>query len=364
MKPAFCSLNHTRIATLYGLEAHDGQRFLVMELVPGQTLAERLRHGPLPIRDALDVCRQIAEGLEAAHEAGIVHRDLKPANIKVTPDGRVKLLDFGLAKALDSAPSGVEPTVAAVEATREGTVLGTPAYMSPEQARGQLVDRRADIWAFGCCLYECLTAGRAFRGNTVTDTLAAVLNSDPDWDAVSEIPLAVRRLLRRALAKDVRQRLQHIGDARLELEETEPRANDSSAGARRSSQNVLAVALGALLLVVVAAVLVFWPRGGQTNATAKTPVSRLTLKSKTQRWVTSNCQSTGSLSLSQSHPMASVLFSTLAAGMGPNSFFATCRDSTRSRSPVPKMPRVHSFHQTAAGWASGVPRIGSCGGSL
>jgi serine/threonine protein kinase/Tol biopolymer transport system component len=273
------SLNHTRIATLYGLEAHDGQRFLVMELVPGQTLAERLRHGPLPIRDALDVCRQIAEGLEAAHEAGIVHRDLKPANIKVTPDGRVKLLDFGLAKALDSAPSGVEPTVAAVEATREGTVLGTPAYMSPEQARGQLVDRRADIWAFGCCLYECLSGRSAFRGNTVTDTLAAVLNSDPDWDAVSGgVPLAARRLLRRALAKDVRQRLQHIGDARLELEETEPRANDSSAGARRSSQNMLAVALGALLLVLVAAILVFWPRGGQTNATARPPVSRLTLK--------------------------------------------------------------------------------------
>jgi eukaryotic-like serine/threonine-protein kinase len=202
-----------------------------MELVPGQTLAERLRHGRLQIRDALGVCRQIAEGLEAAHEAGIVHRDLKPANIKVTPEGRVKLLDFGLAKALDSAPSGVEPTVAAVEATREGTVLGTPAYMSPEQARGQLVDRRADIWAFGCCLYECLTGRSAFRGNTVTDTLAAVLNSDPDWDAVSgDVPLAARRLLRRALAKDVRQRLQHIGDARLELEETEPGANDSSAG--------------------------------------------------------------------------------------------------------------------------------------
>ena len=272
------SLNHPAVATLFGLEEHEGQRFLVMELVPGQTLAERLRHGPLPTRDALDVCRQIAEGLEAAHEAGIVHRDLKPANIKVTPDGRVKLLDFGLAKALDSAPSGVEPT-AAVEATREGTVLGTPAYMSPEQARGQLVDRRADIWAFGCCLYECLSGRSAFRGNTVTDTLAAVLNSDPDWDAVSgDVPLAARRLLRRALAKDVRQRLQHIGDARLELEETEPSANDSSPGARRSSHNVLAVALGALLLVLVAAVLVFWTRGGQTNATARPPVSRLTLE--------------------------------------------------------------------------------------
>ena len=180
------SLNHPAVATLFGLEEHEGQRFLVMELVPGQTLAERLRHGPLPIRDALDVCRQIAEGLEAAHDAGIVHRDLKPANVKVTPDGRVKLLDFGLAKALDTAPSGVEPTVAAVEATREGTVLGTPAYMSPEQARGQLVDRRADIWAFGCCLYECLSGRRPFKGDTVTDTLAAVLDKEPDWGALGD----------------------------------------------------------------------------------------------------------------------------------------------------------------------------------
>ena len=157
------SLNHPGIATLFGLEEHDGERFLVMELVPGETLAECLRPGALPLRDALDVCRQIAEGLEAAHDAGIVHRDLKPANVKIAPDGRVKLLDFGLAKAFDTTPSGVEPTVAAADATREGTVLGTPAYMSPEQARGQPVDRHTDIWAFGCCLYESLTGRSAFK---------------------------------------------------------------------------------------------------------------------------------------------------------------------------------------------------------
>ena len=144
-----------------------------------------MRHGALPIRDALDICRQIAEGLEAAHDAGIVHRDLKPANVKVTPDGRVKLLDFGLAKALDNdRRAESNRRVAASEATREGTVLGTPAYMSPEQARGQPVDRRTDIWAFGCCLYECLSGRSAFQGNTVTDTLAAVLNNDPDWSAL------------------------------------------------------------------------------------------------------------------------------------------------------------------------------------
>ena len=239
------SLNHAGIATLFGLEAHDGQRFLVMELVPGQTLAERLRHGALPIRDALDICRQIAEGLEAAHDAGVVHRDLKPSNVKVTPDGRVKLLDFGLAKAVDPTPGGGDPTLTASEATGEGTVLGTPAYMSPEQARGQPVDRRTDIWAFGCCLYECLTGERAFRGGTVTDTLAAVLNTDPDWDALSEdVPLVARRLLRRCLAKDARHRLQHIGDARVELEEIGIDAIEPSAHARRSSRAISALWVG------------------------------------------------------------------------------------------------------------------------
>ena len=180
------ALNHPNIATLHGLEKHEDHPFLVMELVPGQTLAERLRHGALRVREALDICRQIAGGLEAAHDAGIVHRDLKPANITITPDKRVKLLDFGLAKSFDASETGAEPTVAASDATREGMMLGTPAYMSPEQARGQVVDRRTDIWAFGCCLYECLTGRRAFEGSTVTDILAAVLDKDPDWSALSD----------------------------------------------------------------------------------------------------------------------------------------------------------------------------------
>ena len=205
-----------------------------MELVPGETLAERLRRGALRVREALDICRQIAAGLEAAHDAGIVHRDLKPANITITPDKRVKLLDFGLAKSFEASENGAEPTAAASDATREGMMLGTPAYMSPEQARGQVVDRRTDIWAFGCCLYECLTGRRAFEGSTVTDILAAVLDKDPDWSALSDgVPHAARRLLRRAFAKDVRQRLQHIGDARLELEEIGSDTNQPSAVARR-----------------------------------------------------------------------------------------------------------------------------------
>jgi hypothetical protein len=179
------SLNDPRIATLYGLEEYDGQRFLVMELVPGQTLAERLRPGALPVRDALEICRQIAEGLEAAHDAGIIHRDLKPANVKLLPDGRVKLLDFGLAKALETPAMG-EPTRPGTDATREGTIMGTPAYMSPEQARGQVVDRRTDIWAFGCCLYETLCGRAAFSGKTTSDTLVAVLDREPDWGALPD----------------------------------------------------------------------------------------------------------------------------------------------------------------------------------
>jgi serine/threonine protein kinase/Tol biopolymer transport system component len=272
------ALNHPRIATLHSLEEHEGQGFLVMELVPGQTLAHRLRHGALPMREAVDICRQIAEGLEAAHDAGIVHRDLTPANIKVGPDGQVKLLDFGLAKAFEAAESPGESTLPARETTREGTVLGTPAYMSPEQARGHLVDRRTDIWAFGCCLYECLTGRSAFAGKTVTDTLAAVLDKDPDWGALSDgVPHAVRRLLRRSLAKDVRHRLQHIGDARLELEEIGSDANEPSAAVRRPRRTVPVLLGGAALLATVTG-LTSWLVGQWPTAHTEIAAARLMLK--------------------------------------------------------------------------------------
>ena len=269
------SLNHHRIATLYGLEESDGQRFLVMELVLGQTLAERLRHGALPVREALEVSRQIAEGLEAAHEAGIVHRDLKPANIKVTPDGRVKLLDFGLAKAL-APSSGIEPTQLTDTATRAGTVLGTAAYMSPEQARGQTVDRRTDVWAFGCCLYECLTGQRAFSGDTFTDTLAAILDRDPKWSVLSgSVPDGVRRLLRRCLAKDVGKRLQHIGDARLELEETDDDRAERPAHSRWPRYAIWVTC--AAVLIAVAAGLTSWLGRRRTIVVNNDAVVRLTL---------------------------------------------------------------------------------------
>ena len=223
------ALNHPNIAHIYGLEETPrGVRALVMELVEGEDLSALIARGPMPLAEALPIARQIADALEAAHEQGIVHRDLKPANIKVKPDGTVKVLDFGLAKALDpegpdaTADVSNSPTLTA-RATQMGMILGTAAYMSPEQARGKSVDRRADIWAFGVVLYEMLTGRRAFEGEEISDVLAAVLRQDIDWTALpAGTPLAVRRLLRRCLEKDPRKRLSAIGDARLELDEPEP----------------------------------------------------------------------------------------------------------------------------------------------
>ena len=218
------SLNHPHIAQIYGFEESGGARALVMELVEGPTLAERLGRGPLLLDEALAIARQIADGLEAAHELGIVHRDLKPANIKVRDDGTVKILDFGLAKALDPTASSTNaamhsPTLTA-HATVVGVILGTAAYMAPEQARGKTVDRRADIWAFGAVLYEMITGKRAFEGEEISDTLASVLKQDPDWTALpSDLPSSIPRVLRRCLEKDPRKRLSAIGDARLDLDE-------------------------------------------------------------------------------------------------------------------------------------------------
>ncbi len=224
-------LQHPNVASIYGLEESGGVRALVMELVPGEDLAERLKRGPLPLDEALAVARQIAEALEEAHEKGIVHRDLKPANVKLTPDGKVKVLDFGLAKALEP-PSGSasaadlarsptlmsSPTMTAARGTQLGVILGTAAYMAPEQARGKAVDRRADIWAFGAVLYEMLSGQRALKGEEVPDVLAAVLRQEIDWTALPEgTPPGVRLLLERCLDRDARQRLRDIGEARVAL---------------------------------------------------------------------------------------------------------------------------------------------------
>ena len=218
------ALNHPNIAAIYGLERIDREIVLVLELVPGETLAERLAAGAIPLDEAIVLARQIAEALEAAHGAGIVHRDLKPANIKVTPAGKVKVLDFGLAKAFAPESGAVpdlsnSPTVTS-GGTGAGVILGTAAYMSPEQARGKPVDRRTDVWSFGCVLYEMLTGRKAFEGETVSDVMASVLTREPDWAAVPPgVPVRVRDTIRRCLRKDPERRLHDIADVRLEIEE-------------------------------------------------------------------------------------------------------------------------------------------------
>jgi serine/threonine protein kinase len=216
------SLNHPNIANIYGVDDSSGTPGLVMELVEGPTLADRIAKGPIPLDEALPIAKLIAEALEAAHEQGIIHRDLKPANIKVRADGTAKVLDFGLAKALDPVASvlgnaTMSPTLS-MHATHAGIILGTAAYMSPEQARGKAVDRRADTWAFGCVLYEMLSGRRAFEGDDLSIMLASVLRSEPDWRALpADVPAAIRRLLSRCLQKDPTQRCQAIGDARIDI---------------------------------------------------------------------------------------------------------------------------------------------------
>jgi Tol biopolymer transport system component len=256
------SLNHPNIATVHGLEHSDGTHFLIMELVPGETLAERIkREGAVPIEEALKISIQIAEALEAAHEKGIIHRDLKPANVKVTPEGKVKVLDFGLAKAFagdvaDSNPSQ-SPTLSAV-ATMQGVLLGTAAYMSPEQARGKAVDKRTDIWAFGCVLYELLTGKQAFHGEDITDILAAVVRAEPEWNRLPDnTPLSIRTLLRRCLQKDKTLRMQAAGDVRIEIVEglaAQPTTATATAApaARSLAERLTQVAAVIMTLIAIA----------------------------------------------------------------------------------------------------------------
>jgi len=228
------SLNHPNIASIYGLEESNSARALVMELVEGPTLAERIKRGPLPLDEALPIAKQIAEALEYAHERNIIHRDLKPSNVKITPDGAAKVLDFGLAKALEDDISAVDistsPTLSHA-ATQAGILLGTAAYMSPEQARGKKVDRRTDIWSFGAVLYEMLAGKPAFIGETISDTLAAVIRGEPDWGALpGNLPASILQLLRRCLTKDPNQRLRDIGEGRITIERALSGTPEETAG--------------------------------------------------------------------------------------------------------------------------------------
>jgi serine/threonine protein kinase/Tol biopolymer transport system component len=257
------SLNHPNIATIYDeLEEAEGLSYLVLEYVPGQTLAERIAKKLLKLEEALTIALQIAEAVAAAHERDVIHRDLKPGNIKITQEGKVKVLDFGLAKVVGGEATDQQTTI-----TEPGRVIGTPAYMSPEQARGQVTDKRADIWSFGCVFYEMLTGIVPFRGETVSDTLANILQTNPDWQTLPETtPTNIRVLLRRCLEKDPRRRLQHIGDAAIEISETlnlpafmPPVTVSSAAVARHANQRRVIPVVGACLVITaVASSLITW----------------------------------------------------------------------------------------------------------
>ena len=254
------TLNHPNIGALYGLEESNGDQALVLELIDGPTLADRIARGPISVEEALTIARQIAEAVEAAHEKGIIHRDLKPANIKIARNGVVKVLDFGLAKVWDGAPqSGLaaSPRLTAAD-LGDGILLGTPAYMSPEQARSQPLDRRTDLWAFGCVLFEMLAGRPPFAGDTISDTLAAILEREPDWAALpANIP--IRRLLRRCLEKDRRRRLDSASDARLEIDEAiAGSAAETDARAAAPSRRVTPAAIAAVAGLTIIAALVPW----------------------------------------------------------------------------------------------------------
>ncbi len=268
------SLNHPNIGAIYGLEESNGTHALVLELIEGETLAERISAGPIPPEEATRIALQIAAALESAHEQRIIHRDLKPANVKITPEGNVKVLDFGLAKALEDDPTessiSLSPTFS-IAATRAGMILGTAPYMSPEQARGKRVDRRSDIWSFGVVLFEMLVGSQLFTGDTISDTLASILKTEPDWTSLpTDTPLALHRLLRRCLDPDPTTRLRDIGEARIALDgirtgdENDP-VPTSLPKPRRSAVLYTGIAAGIVAIAAVASFVGWSLRPGDTE---------------------------------------------------------------------------------------------------
>ena len=336
------TLNHPHIGAIYGLEHAGDAKALVLELVEGQTLAERLAAGPLSIAEVVVIGHQIADALEAAHEKGIVHRDLKPANIKVTPTGTVKVLDFGLAKA--TGPDLPHSPTITVDATREGTILGTAAYMSPEQARGQTIDKRTDIWAFGCVLYEMLTGRVAFDRPTVSDTIAAIIEREPDWRALpAGLSPTLEVYLRRCLQKNPRDRVHDVGDLRLALEgafEGPLVAAKNSPWHQRSLIAIAAVVLAGLAATTA------WllksapserPIVAQPVVRVKVPTPPLAVHERADSPVVA-------LSPDGSHLV-------YVAGDGPTGR-STCAVSIRfkpNRLPEPTMLRARSFHLMESG---------------
>ena len=276
---AVASLNHPTIAQIHAFEDIGSSSALVLELVEGPTLADRIAQGPVPVDEAVAIATQIAEALEAAHEAGVIHRDLKPANIKLRPDGTVKVLDFGLAKALESPVSAAvsshmsqSPTITSPAMTMGGVILGTAAYMSPEQAKGKRVDQRADIWAFGCVLYEMLTGCRAFEGHDVSDTIASVLRSAPDWSRLrADTPQPIRRLLNRCLAKDLKHRLADVRDVSLELAEpfNEAAAAEPAAARMPHFHRTFITASAGLVIGAIISGVAVWIASGTTEPASR-----------------------------------------------------------------------------------------------
>jgi serine/threonine protein kinase len=271
------SLNHPHIAGIYDVEHFEESRFLVLELVEGETLANRIARGPIPFEDACGIAKQIAAALEAAHEKSIIHRDLKPANIKLTPEGTVKVLDFGLAKVREDESGDVvlsnSPTVAS--ATMPGMILGTAAYMSPEQVRGKDADRTSDVWAFGCVLFEMLTARAVFQGETVGEIFAGILKEEPDWNKLpANVPRGIHRVLQRCLRKDRKIRMQHAGDVRIEIDEAlaDP-TPPSEATVRKSKQREAIIFVGALVLLMLLVGV-----AGVANLRSKTPAPEIHLE--------------------------------------------------------------------------------------
>ncbi len=344
------SLNHPNIATIYDIEESEGTHFLALEFVPGEALAEQIKQGPVAIDEAIPIFKQIAEALEAAHEKGIIHRDLKPANIKVTPEGTVKVLDFGLAKALlgDEPPTDSSQSPTLTRGTALGAIMGTAAYMSPEQARGKPVDRRTDIWAFGCVSYEVLTGTPAFDGETITDILTGVIHREPDWNVLPvNTPWRVREIIKKCLRKNARDRLQHMGDARVELEMDmkEPSVESPPALPEHAPFVTRIWKLAPWTLVVLIGVFSLWERTGEF------PLSR----SSAQLAVV--LPDGYSLSLASINPPSPPLLMAAAWRSSPptkrgavNSIFGRSTASRRHLFPILEERDIPSSRPMANGW--------------